>query len=250
MDKYASEHGETRSGLIVEAAIEYIAARTNTSGESAPVIVSSTAFRRRMITRWDEWFSEGNLSKDKRILSAPPSQSAERAARAFLAREKRLVLDLACGIGRDTFYLESRGLAVTGIDASFNGLRAAQQIKSERGAVSELVAADARRLPFKDGSFEGVYCFGLLHEFTGKGSEGDVEAVMGEVKRLLCEEGVFVLTVLSGEPDAGLPAVQLYTQPMFEQATQGLQAIEVKMYDDVGCTGRADYHVWYGLFEK
>ena len=27
MDKYATEHGETRSGLIAEAAIEYIAAR-------------------------------------------------------------------------------------------------------------------------------------------------------------------------------------------------------------------------------
>ena len=27
MDKYASEHGETRSGLITQAAIEYIASR-------------------------------------------------------------------------------------------------------------------------------------------------------------------------------------------------------------------------------
>jgi len=27
MDKYASEHGETRSGLITQAAIEYIATR-------------------------------------------------------------------------------------------------------------------------------------------------------------------------------------------------------------------------------
>jgi len=30
MDKYASEHGETRSGLIAEAAIEYIASRGGT----------------------------------------------------------------------------------------------------------------------------------------------------------------------------------------------------------------------------
>lgn len=32
MDKYASEHGETRSGLIAEAAIEYIAARQGEAG--------------------------------------------------------------------------------------------------------------------------------------------------------------------------------------------------------------------------
>lgn len=31
MDKYAAEHGATRSGLIAEAALEYIAARENAS---------------------------------------------------------------------------------------------------------------------------------------------------------------------------------------------------------------------------
>lgn len=203
-----------------------------------------------MVTRWDKWFCKDNLAKDKRILAAPPSRSAENAARAFLAREKRFILDLACGLGRDTFYLESRGLDVIGVDASLNGLRVAQQVKTERGAVSALILADGRHLPFKDGSFEGVYCFGLLHEFTAGTQEEDVEGVMGEVKRLLCDEGILVITVLSGEPEAGLPGVQLYTRQMFEKATRGLRAVEVTTYDDVGCTGCADYHVWYGMFEK
>ncbi len=203
-----------------------------------------------MITRWDKWFSDDNLAKDERILSAPPSLSAENAARAFLARESRSILDLACGVGRDTFYLESRGLGVVGVDFSFNGLRVARRIRLERGALASLITADARHLPFKDVSFEGVYCFGLLHEFTGEGQEEAVETVMGEVKRLLCDEGILVLTVMSGDPEAGLPHVQLYTRQMFEKATQGFQALEVQMYDDVGCTGRTEYHVWYGMFEK
>jgi ubiquinone/menaquinone biosynthesis C-methylase UbiE len=203
-----------------------------------------------VISRWDDFFSEGNLSKDRRILAAPPSRCAETAALEFLAREKRFILDLACGIGRDTFCLESHGLSVMGADAAFNGLRVAQQTKSERGAGLELVAADARHLPFKGGSLEGVYCFGLLHEFTSEHREEDVEQVMGEIMRLLCDKGILVLTVLSGEPEAGLPAVQLFTRQMFERATQDLQAIEIKMFDDVGCTGRTDYHIWYGVFEK
>ena len=203
-----------------------------------------------MVTRWNEWFSEENLFKAGRISSAPPSQGAENAARAFLDRGKEFILDLACGAGRDTFYLESQGLAVIGVDASFSGLRVAQRTRSERRAISELITADARHLPFRDGSFEGVYCFGLLHEFTGEHGEEDVGEVMGEIKRLLGDEGVLVLTVLSGEPEEGLPAVQLYTRQMFEKAATGLQALEVKMYDDVGCTGRTDYHVWYGVFEK
>jgi SAM-dependent methyltransferase len=215
-----------------------------------PNSVSIWVLGRRMMTRWDKWFSEDNLAQDRRSLSAPPSQSAGSAAREYLARKKCFILDLACGVGRDTFYLEGRGLQVVGVDASPNGLRVAQQLKSERAAVSELVMADARYLPFTDGSFEGVYCFGLLHEFTGEGRDEAVERVMSEVGRSLCDEGVLVLTVLSGEPEAGLPQVQQYTRQMFESVTRGLQALEVKRYDDVGCTGVADYHVWYGLFVK
>jgi len=203
-----------------------------------------------MLTRWDPWFSDDNLAKDSRILAAPPSKCAESAALEFLARGKRFILDLACGIGRDTFCLESHDLSVVGVDAAFNGLRVAQQAKLKQCAGTELVVADARCLPFKDGSFDGVYCFGLLHEFTSEHKEEDVTHVMSEIKRLLCNEGILVLTVLSGEPQAGLPLVQLFTRQMFEQATQNLQAIEIKMYDDVGCTGRPNYHIWYGVFEK
>ena len=202
------------------------------------------------MTRWDKWFSGENLDQDPRILSAPPSQSAGQAARAFLAREKRFVLDLACGVGRDTFYLESLGLLVVGVDASINGLRVAQGIKLERGATSDLVLADAGNLPFKDGSFKGVYCFGLLHEFTGESRDGAVDGLMGEIRRSLAPGGLLALTALAGEPEAGLPAVQLHTRQMFESATAGFEAIEIKRYDDVGCTGRPDYTIWYGLFEK
>ena len=203
-----------------------------------------------MVTRWDKWFSEQNLAQDKRILAAPPSQSAEKAARAFLARKKRLILDLACGVGRDTFHLEGLGLAVVGVDASINGLRVARRIKAERGAASELVLADGSNLPFRDGSFEGVYCFGLLHEFTGEGRERAIHGLVSEIKRALGDKGVVVLTALAGEPEAGLPAVQLHTRQMFEDAMAGLEPIEVIQYDDVGCTGRPDYRIWFGLFEK
>ena len=60
-----------------------------------------------MINRWDEWFSEENLCEDERILAVSPAQCADSAAREFLAREKRLILDLACEVGRDTFHLEA-----------------------------------------------------------------------------------------------------------------------------------------------
>jgi ubiquinone/menaquinone biosynthesis C-methylase UbiE len=202
------------------------------------------------ITRWDKWFSDENLAKDQRIQAAPPSQSSENAAQAFLVRGKKKILDLACGVGRDTFHLVNRGLDVTGVDASVNGLRVAQQTNVLKSLHATFIVADARSLPFKEGSFEGVYCFGLLHEFTGEGREKNADKVMGEVKRVMCDEGILALTVLSGEPSAGLPAVQLYTRQMFDEVAKALQEIEVKQVTDVGCTGRPDYNVWYGLYEK
>ena len=203
-----------------------------------------------MTTRWDQWYSRDNLSKDERILAAPPSQCAEKAATEFLTRGKRLILDLACGVGRDTFHLESRGLSVIGADASWNGLRAARQVKLARGETTELVTADARSLPFEDGSFEGIYCFGLLHEFTSDDKGENVKKVVSEVKRLLHDKGLFALAVLAGEVEAGLPEVQLFTRQMFEHAMAGWNPLEVRMYEDVGCTNQADYAIWYGLFEK
>ena len=113
-----------------------------------------------------------------------------------------------------------------------------------------MAVADARRLPFREGSFEGVYCFGVLHEFTGERKEQDVQDVMDEIRRLLKVGGVLVLTVQAGEPSAGLPEVQMFDRRMLDSATRDLRKIEVRRYDDIGCTGRPNYHIWYGVFEK
>ena len=203
-----------------------------------------------MVIRWDQWFSEDNLKKDKRILSAQHTKTVEKAAQEYLARDKHNILDLACGVGRDSFYLESCGLGVTCVDASFNGLRVVQRLKIERGLFLKVIMADARHLPFKDKSFEGVYCFGLLHEFTSESQDKDVQDVMSEVGRLLSGKGVMILTVQAGNPEEGLPKVQKYSREKFEQVTKHFQMMMIMEYDDVGCTSRTDYHIWSGLFTK
>jgi ubiquinone/menaquinone biosynthesis C-methylase UbiE len=203
-----------------------------------------------MLTRWDDWYSNNNLRRDKRILAAPPSHSAEIAAGEFLKRGKHCILDLACGVGRDTFYLEKRGLSVTGADAALNGAKAAGKTRSALGANAQFTVADARHLPFENGRFDGVYCFGLLHEFTGEHKTDDVKKVISEARRVLSTQGILILTVLAGDPQTGFPAVQLFSRPMFEQVMVDWHLIELKLFDDIGCTNRADYAIWHGLFEK
>ena len=203
-----------------------------------------------MTTRWDKWFADDNLSQDKRILAAPPSQCAQKAVVEFLRRGKNRILDLACGVGRDSFYLQGCGLSITGVDASWNGLKAARRNKFSPGVSPSFVNADARHLPFCEGSFEGVYCFGLLHEFTSEQRENDVARVIAEIRRMLPGGGVLVLAVLAGDPEQGMPAVRIFSRQMLEQAMVGWRPVEIISFDDTGCTNRNDYHIWYGLFEK
>ena len=183
-------------------------------------------------------------------MSAPPSHSARKAAHTFQEHQVDFILDLACGTGRDTAYLSSCGFAVTGADAAYNGLLVAIQARSTQGSLLSWVTADARQLPFPTRSFEGVYCFGLLHEFTGDDKVQAVRRIMDEIKRILSPRGVLILTVLAGAPSTGLPHVQFFSREMFDQVTHGLHALEISEFDDTGCTGRTDYHVWYGAFRK
>jgi hypothetical protein len=63
---------------------------------------------------------------------------------------------------------------------------------------------------------------------------------------------VFLLAVsgAAGEPEAELPHVQLFNEPLFLTAFTGWQALKITAFNAVSCTNRTDYPIWYGLFEK
>jgi demethylmenaquinone methyltransferase/2-methoxy-6-polyprenyl-1,4-benzoquinol methylase len=77
------------------------------------------------------------------------------------------VLDVACGDGRYSAWLAERvGSAafVTAVDASPAWLSvAAKTLRKQNGEGVELCQADARKLPFADGSFDFVWCAQSLY---------------------------------------------------------------------------------------
>jgi ubiquinone/menaquinone biosynthesis C-methylase UbiE len=197
------------------------------------------------MTRWQRLYRE-----DVRVSSSPRSECAQEAVEAFRRHQKRVILDLGCGAGRDAFFLAHTDLAVIGLDAARSGLEMAHQRAKAENTHLPLTEADARRIPFPDACFEGVYCFGLLHEFVGEGAAAAVEMVMREVHRVLQPAGVLILATLAGEPDQGLPHVRLFTEQMFDDAARLFQSIEKRVVEDTGCTGRSGYKTWRGLFTK
>ena len=66
------------------------------------------------------------------------------------------VLDVGCGAGRHSLYLQRQGLAVTGIDTSPEIVELARV----RGVKDVRVADACRKLPFRDGEFDTVILLG------------------------------------------------------------------------------------------
>ncbi len=110
----------------------------------------------------------------------------QKVVSSFLDNEKGFILDLGCGTGRFTSFLESSGARVIGADYSPGMLHVAQKrIKSP------LVRCDAFNLPFKDNVFDNVLSMRLIfHYYRPRG-------IVEEVKRVMDDTGAFVFDSLN-----------------------------------------------------
>ncbi|CAG4922455.1 MULTISPECIES: ubiquinone/menaquinone biosynthesis methyltransferase [Acidithrix] len=94
-------------------------------------------------------------------------------------RPNSLMLDVACGTGDFVRMLGSKNYRVVGIDFSFGMLAASNQ--------HDLIQGDASKLPFKNGSFDGLTCGFALRNFV------DLEATLVEMARVLRRGGKVAL---------------------------------------------------------
>ena len=197
------------------------------------------------LSRWQQFYLE-----DSNLGDIPPSSCAHQAAKIFSENNSQTILDLGCGTGRDSLCLASSVAKVIGADAARSGLLLAQKRTAASQFRISWVESDSCILPFSDAVFDGVYCFGLLHEFVGQSAQIDVSRTMGEIHRVLKSSGAAILATAAGDPEKGLPHVQNYSEAMFDAVISDFHCIEKKIFDDLGCTGRTDYKVWFGHLTK
>lgn len=98
------------------------------------------------------------------------------------------VLDAGCAAGRDSNLLSKLGFRVTGVDLSRNLLEIARQKYPD----IEFIHANFLNLPFKDGSFDGVWASASLLHLE---SMEDVERAISEFSRVLSASGVLHISV-------------------------------------------------------
>ncbi len=108
-------------------------------------------------------------SLDQRVVDRLERQVVRRL---LIATGVRKILDVPSGYGRFSAELGSHAKLLVSADCS---LPAVLRCRTRPGgAKSFFVVADARELPFRDESFDLVFCFRLLHHFSSEDARGIV----------------------------------------------------------------------------
>lgn len=121
------------------------------------------------------------------------------------------LLDLACGTGRLTRALGTKGWTVVSADFAADMLRAADSTCRAQGVAARFVQADALRLPFASACFSAVYTIRFIrhHEKDSR------RRIYQEIRRVLRPGGALVFDVLNAsvdkEPEKRLIYDETYT---------------------------------------
>lgn len=113
-------------------------------------------------------------------------------------------LDIGCGLGRNTFYMSSRGFEVTAADLSDYAVNSVKKEAEERGLKVTALIADALKLPFSDCSFDCIMAYHSVYHTDTAG----MKKVISELKRVLKPNGELFISFLSKNTDSflNLPA--------------------------------------------
>lgn len=139
-----------------------------------------------------DWFGEEYLALYPHR-DAMEARAAVSLVLETCGRPAGPLLDLACGAGRHMLEFENQGMHAIGLDLSSPLLHQARR----RGGDLMLVQGDMRHLPFGDGSFDMVVNFFTSFGYFAAPEED--EQVLDEIRRVLREEGRFMLDFLNAE---------------------------------------------------
>jgi len=114
-----------------------------------------------------------------------------RAEKQALKLAKGHVLDIGCGAGRHSLYLQERGFDVTGIDNSPGAIK----VCKKRGLKKALVRPIEELAKFKTGSFDTVLMLGNNFGLVGSPQKGP--SVLSELDRITTEDALIIAGTLN-----------------------------------------------------
>lgn len=145
---------------------------------------------------------EKTLSARPDMFGLVASEPARYAAEVFTKENKKRILELGAGQGRDTLFFAQNGFEIYGLDYSESGLKDIVQKARASGLAKSVsvICHDVRnRLPLNDGTFDAcyshmLYCMAL--------TTTELEFLSQEIRRVLKPGGLNIYTVRhTNDPD-------------------------------------------------
>jgi uncharacterized protein YbaR (Trm112 family)/SAM-dependent methyltransferase len=137
-------------------------------------------------------------------IPALPLPRTSRGGAAFL--------DLGCNWGRWCVAASRLGYEPVGIDVSLEAVSAAYRVADQLGAEGQYLVADARFLPFREGSFPVVFSYSVLQHFE----KSDAAQALGEAARVMSSDGTALIQMANRYGVRGL----------YHQARRGFRPAE------------------------
>jgi len=104
-----------------------------------------------------------------------------------------LALDVGCGTGKHSVKLSKKGFRTVAIELSLKGVIAAKGHAEKEHAKVHFVVGDVEHMPFKDNTFDMLFCGLLLHHFP------DLTVLSKEIARV-GKAHLFALETNAWEP--------------------------------------------------
>ncbi len=136
----------------------------------------------------DKWWKEDETLH----LSSHLNKSRFEFFESYVPNWKGIkVLDIGCGGGLACEFLAKRGAHVSGIDLSFNSIKAAQEHAKKSNLQIDYQCGVAENLPYEENTFDVVVCFDVLEHVE------DWKKAIGEIYRVLNKNGIFLFDTIN-----------------------------------------------------
>src|SRR5579875_2210992 len=114
------------------------------------------------------------------------------------------VLEVGCGMGADLSMFARCGARAFGLDLTYTGSSLASRRLQHLGLVPRVTVGDSERLPFRDGTFDLVYSWGVIHHTP------NTDAAAMELMRVARPGGKLVVMIYNRRSLVVLQAYLMY----------------------------------------